>query len=159
MRRQFFCPAPVPGPFLYRPHPGPDLALHRPDPATLLSVPLDVVPHHERMALQPPLRHDVFDPEHRLHRSPASAAPRLRPLRRVPIVSYKQVPYLLRTHVRHERWQLGLVNALVEGSDIVLVFRQLGPHAAEDAVAEAGEVGGQRGGGGGGVEGREHEFR
>lgn len=40
----------------------------------------------------------------------------------------------------------------------MFVVWELGPHAAEYAVADAGEVGGWRGGGGRGVEGTEDEF-
>ena len=40
----------------------------------------------------------------------------------------------------------------------MFVFGEGAPHAAVDAVAEAGDVGGWGAGGGGGVEGCEDEF-
>lgn len=152
MRRQFLFPAPLPLLrllLIHDPHSPPHLALHSPNPTRPL--PLNILPHHPRRPLHPPLRPGLLDPERSFTGAPTPRSLDLLLLLRLPCTAREQLGNFLHSHVGREGRHLRLVDAGVFGSGAVFVFWQLAPHAAVDAVAEAGEVGcGRRGGGSGG---------
>lgn len=133
-------PLPLPT-FPHDPHPPPDLTLHRPHPTTLLALglALDVLRDDKGLALDAPLRHRVLDPKRGLDGPAAAAALGLRALA-VPGRGGEDVGDFLHADVGGEGGEVGFVEAGVRGCGVVRVGGQLGPHAAEDAVADAREV-------------------
>lgn len=161
MPRQLRPPAPI---FLLLfpsfddPHPAANLTLDGPDPTALLLA-LNIRRHNERRPLHPPLHPLFLDPIHRLAGPSPSAPLHLLIPARMARTAPEQLADLLHPHIRREGREIAVVDARVLGGVVVLVFGQLGPHAAVDAEPEAGHVGG-RGFGvvGGGVQGGEDEF-
>ena len=161
MPRQLRPPAPI---FLLffpsfdDPHPAANLTLDGPDPTALLLA-LNIRRDNERRPLHPPLHPLFLDPIHRLARSSPSAPLHLLVPTRVARTTPEQLAHLLHPHIGREGREIAIVDARVLGRIVVLVFGQLGPHAAVDTEPEAGHVRGGRLGVGGGVQGCEHEFR
>lgn len=140
-------------PALYNPHSPSNLTLHRPHPAApLLLSAFNVRRHHESRPLDPPLCPLLLHPKHRFARSAPTAPLYLPILRRMPRRTREQLPHLLHPYIRGKSRHVGIIHPRVLRRVVVLVLRQLGPHAAVDAVAEAGDVG--RGGSGVGGIGR-----
>lgn len=142
MRRQFLLPAPLPFPCLlliHDPHPPPHLTLHGPNPTRPL--PLNILPNDPRRPLHPPLRPCLLDPERSFTGAPTPRSLDLLLLLRLPCTAREQLRDFLHAHVGREGRHLRLIDAGVLRGGVVFIFGQLAPHAAVDAVAEAGEVG------------------
>lgn len=132
---------PLPPLLLHNPHPTPNLTLHSPHPRTLLLTlfPLNIRPNHKRLTFNPPLHHRLLHPPDSLTRPTATAPLRLRPIIRMPRTARKHLQRLAHAHIRREGRHLGFIVPLVHRSIVVLVFWQLGPEAAENAVASSRE--------------------
>lgn len=141
MPRQLPLPAPLPLPLsINNPHPTPNLALQRPHPRTL-RLTLNIIAHHKRLPLHPPLHLSVLNPPNSLTRPTATATLRLASIRRMSTARAEQLNGLVHADVSRESWHFALVDTRIHGCVVVLVIRQLRPEAAHDAVAGSREVG------------------